>query len=274
MSAGIGSAGQDKKLWILTDLDRGDDIVGQFIPQDVTKTVAGKIEVGESVNKDYPILQWVSGEVEEVSFRAKLWATDSTDSTVEERLVRLETLVRRNSDLKRPPVCNFSWGSLATLMMDCLVKSIGGVAYDEIREDGTLRGASLQITLMRYEAPDWTVTDPSVPEKFTRIRRAKRGDTYESIALDEFGNALLGVLLRQKNPRKPGMLLSDLRPGDGVHVYPEEHLYTLPVVPQFHAFRSGPGYEKAEENRRRLFDLRNRDRYVSFFADTAEDEFL
>jgi hypothetical protein len=274
MSAGIGASGPTNKLWVLTDLDRGDDIVGQFIPQDVTKTVNARIDAGESVNRDYPILQWISGEVEEVSFRARLWATDSTDMTVEERLFRIETLVRRNSDLKRPPICSFSWGVLGTLQMDCLVRSIGGVTYDEVRDDGTLRGASLQITLLRYEAPEWTVTDPSVPEKFTRIRRAKRGDTYESIALDEYGNPLLGVLLRQNNPRTPGMRLADLRRGDGVHVFPEEYLYTLPIVPQFHAFKSGPGYELAEENRRRLFDLRSRDRYVSIFADTVGGEFL
>lgn len=274
MSAGIGGAGPTNKLWILVDLDRGEDILGQFIPQDVTKNVSARIDSGESVNRDRPILQWISGEVEEVSFKAKLWASDSTDLTVEERLLRLENLVRRNADLKRPPVCTFAWGGLETLQMDCLVKSIGGVVYDEIRDDGQLRGASLQITLMRYEAPDWTVTDPTTPEKFTRVRAARRGDTYESIARDEYGDPLLGVLLRQLNPRKPGMPLADLRPKDGVHVYPEEHLYTLPIQPQFHAFRSGPGSEKAEENRRRLFDLRNRDRFLTIFADGAGKEFL
>jgi hypothetical protein len=273
MSAGIGASGPSKKLWLIVDLDRKEDIVGQFIPQSVSKTVAADIAVGKSVNRDYPILQWISGELEEISFQAKLWATDSTDS-VEERLLRLENLVRRNSDLKRPPVCCFAWGGLETLQMDCLVKSIGGVTYDEIRDDGTFRGATLSITLMRYEEVQWKVTDPSVPEKFTRIRRAKRGDTYEALAQDEYGNPLLGVLLRQLNPRTPGMLLADLRPRDPVHVYPEEHLLTLPVQPEFHAFRSGSGYEKAEEVRRALFDRRGRDRYVTVFSDTAGGEFL
>jgi len=275
MSAGIGEAGPSNKLWVITDHDRTEDIVGQFIPQDMTKTVSARIEAGESVNRDYPILQWICGEVEEVTFKAKLWATDCMDTTVEERLARLEGLVRRNSDLKRPPICGFCWGSLGTLqMMDCLVKSIGGVVYDEVREDGSFRGASLQITLLRYEAPDWTVTDPTTPEKMTRIRRAKRGDTYESIARAEYGNALLGVLLRQLNPRTLGMPLATLRVGDGVHIYPEEYLYAMAVQPQFHGFRSGPGNERAEENRRRLLVLRNKDRFMSFFADTADEEFM
>jgi len=272
-NAGIGGLGLDPKLWVLTDLDRGDDIVGQFTPQDLSKTVAGSIAVGESVGLDRPILQWISGEVEEVSFRAKLWAADSEDFTVEDRLVRLETLVRRNSDLGRPPVCNFGLGSLATLRFDCLVRSIGGVTYDEVREDGTLRGVSLTITLLRYEEVDWVVTDPSVPQQFTRVRRARAGDTYETIARDEYGDALLGVLLRQLNPRVPGMPLADLRPNDGVHVFPEDYLRTLRLRPAFHGFRTGPGYEAAEENLRRLLELRNRDRYLAIYADGSPEEF-
>lgn len=267
MSAGIGATGPTSRLWVLVDYDHDFDFVGQFVPQDVTKTVAGRVEAGESVNRDHPILQWVSGEVEEVTFRAKLWAADSEDNAVEERLARLEALCRRNSDLGRPPVCGFSYGVLGTLQMDCLVRSIGGVVYDEVREDGTLRGVSLQITLLRYEAPDWTVTDPSVPERFTRVRPSRRGDTYETVAAEEYGDALLGVLLRQLNPRTPGMPLADLRRGDGVHVFPEEYLRTLEVRPQFHAFRSGSGYEAAETNLRRLLALRARDRYVTDFAD-------
>lgn len=273
MTAGIAAAGYHGKLWILTDLDRGDDIVGQFIPQDVSKTVSANIATGESVNRDYPILQWISGELEEVTFRAKLWAADSTDLTVEDRLVRLETLVRRNSDLKRPPVCSFAWGTLATLRFDCLVKSIGGVTYDEVREDGTLRGVSLSITLLRYEEVDWVVTDPSIPETFTRVRRAKDGDTYESIARDEYGDAQLGVLLRQLNPRTPSRPLADLRRNDGVHVFPEEYLLTLKVQPRFHGFRTGPGYEAAEANVRRVLALRGRDRYLTIFADSGVKEF-
>jgi hypothetical protein len=260
------------KLWVLSDLDRNEDVVGQFIPQDVTKTVSGSIAHGAVTGGQHPILQWVAGDVEIVTFRAKLWAADSTDLTVEDRLERLEGLVKRAADLGRPPVCAFSWGFLGTLTLDCLVKSLGGVTYDEVRPDGSLRGASLTITLERYEAPELTITDPSVPEKFTRVRRARRGDTYESVALEEYGDALLGVLLRQLNPRVPGMQLADLRARDPIHVFPEEYLRTLRIEPKFHAFRSGPGHEAAEERRRALLDLRARDAFTTDLPGLAEPE--
>lgn len=274
--SGVGGQGLDQKLWTLSNMDKPNDkpIVGQFVPQSVTKTVAGDIAQASSVNRDFPILQWTRGELEVVTFAAKLWAKDVEDQTVEQRLVALENLVRRLSDLKRPPICLFTWGSVGTLHMECLVKSIGGVTYDEVRDDGTLRGVSLSITLQRYEEVTLVATDPSKPETFTRIRRAKKGDTYESIALWEFADPELGILLRQLNPRRPGMSLADLSPNDKVHVYPEEYLLTLPIEPEFHAFKSGPGYEAAEERRREMFDARDDDSFVTIFGDTADGEFL
>jgi hypothetical protein len=273
-SAGVGAAGLDLKLWTLSDLDRGVDIVGQFTPQGLRKTVSAGLVQGGSVNRDYPIVQWVRGELEVVTFSARLWAKDSTDLTVSQRLVQLENLVRRASDLKRPPICAFSLGSLATVAIDCLVKSIGGVTYDDVRPDGTLRGATLQVTLWRYEEVTLKATDPSVPASQTRIRRSKRGDTYESVALTEYGDPELGILLRQLNPRRPGMPLADLNPLDPVHVFSEEFLLTLPIEPEFHAFKSGPGNEAAEERRRQIFDARDDDQFTTIYGDTADDEFL
>lgn len=272
MTAGLGGMGPTSKLWVLTDLDRNEDVVGQFIPQDVTKQVGATIAHAPTLNQQYPILQWVGGEVEVVTFKARLWATDATDLTVEDRLERLEGLVKPAKDLGRPPLCAFSWGFLGTLDIECLVKGLGGVTYDEVRDDGSLRGASLTVTLERYVAPELTVTDPSVPERFTRVRRARRGDTYEGIALDEYGDPSLGVLLRQLNPRVAGMLLADLRAKDPVHVFPEEYLRTLPLRPKFHAFQTGVGHEAAEEVRRRLFDLRAADAFVTELPSLATDE--
>jgi hypothetical protein len=267
MAAGTGGQGQSEKLWTLDDLDRNETIVGQFIPQGVTKRLSANIAQSSSMNAQYPILQWISGDLEEITFSAKLWAKDNTDFTVEDRLERLEDLVRRNDDLKRPPVCTFGWGDVASLVIDCLVKSLGGITYDEVRDDGTLRGVTLSVTLVRYEELDFKLTDSSTPETFTRIRRAKKGDTYESVALLEFGDPELGVLLRQLNPRIAGMLLADLRARDPIHVFPEEYLVTLPIEPEFHAFKSGDGYEAAEERRRALFDARGGDSYVTIFSE-------
>lgn len=272
MSDGIGAYGADGKLWTITDLDADEEIVGQFAPQSVVKTLSANIARVESVNQDTPFAQWIAGEASDITFTARLWAKDSTDRTVQDRLNRLELLCRRDPALNRPPICAFSWGSTDAVNKLCLIKSIGQT-FDEIREDGQLRGVTLQVTLEEFAPIEFKATDPTVPEHHTRIRRAKRGDTYESIALDEYGDPLLGVLLRQLNPRTPTMLLADLNPLDPVHVLPEEYLRRFPIQPQFPAFRSGPRFAAAETRRRELIESRGEDRYTLSFRLATDGEF-
>lgn len=281
-TAGIGGVGFDNKLWILTDLDRGEDIVGQFIPQNVTKTVSARYAEVPTLGRQNSILQWLHGVTETITFTAKLWSHHKEDFTVEEKLERLENLVKRQADLPhdgndpkgRPPVCRFQWGFDKTLNFEqCVVESIGGITFDEVRTDGSLRGATLQISLKRYDPVTLKVTDPSKPDSQTRIRLAKKGDTYESIALDEYGNPELGVPLRQLNPRIARMELADLNAQDPVHVFSEDYLLTKPIQPEFHAFKSGRGNELAEARRREIFDDRDGDQFTTYFGDYDVEEF-
>ncbi len=274
MTAGIGGFGARHKLWTLTDLDRKEDIVGQFIAQNVTKNLSAKIANNSSYNSQYPIIQWVGGELETITFTAKFFAHDEKDFSVDDRLDRLEKLTKRNDDLKRIPVCTFTLGDVPSLYIDCLVKSIGGITYDEPRNDGTIRGVTLQITLVRYREVEFKATDPTVPESFTRIRRAKKGDLYEDIALDEYGDPELGILLRQMNPLVPGMDLSELNPKDPIHIFPEEHLLTFDIEPEFHGFARGTDNEAAEQARRDLFIKRGGNSYTTLFSGDVDKDFM
>lgn len=263
MANGVEGFGVNNKLWEIYDTDRKEIIVGQFAPGGLTHNISGNIVSGTNPNSQYPIIQWLSGELEVVSFEVRLWAKDSLDFSIQQRFERLQNLVIRNDDLKRPPICTFTWGNLD---LDCLIRSLRNIRYDDLRNDGTQRGITCQLTLERYEEVTLEATDSSVPDTDTRIRKAKKSDTYESIAQDEYGNAELGVLLRQKNPRKLNMLLSDLNVGDPVHIYSETKLLQLPIEPQFHAFKSGPGNEAAEERRREMFEARSDDKYTTIFG--------
>jgi|GEM_PF-5513214 len=280
MSSGAGGAGYVEKLWSIVDLDRGDFFFGQFVPQSVTKEVSANYAEVPTLGRQNPIMQWLNGVTETLTFTARLWANNA-DESIEERVEKLENLVKRQADLPkegkrpkgRPPVCEFQWGSDRSLKFEyCFVTSLGGVTYDELRPDGSLRGATMSITIKRYDPVTLTVTDPTVPESQTRIRLAKKGDTYESIALDEYGNPELGIPLRQLNPRIARMELADLNPQDPVHVYSEDYLLTTPIQPKFHAFKIGRGNEDAEQRRREMFDDRDGDSFTTVFADYGESE--
>lgn len=281
-TTGGGGSGYKTKKWVLFDKENLEKIEGQFIPQDMTRELSGNIAEVSSVNRQYPILQWISGVNETYTFTARLWAKDSTDSKVSDKLQRLEKLVVPDRNLGRPPVCTFYWGDDPSLAADVLVQSLGGITYDEIlppvkNDRGSpvslLRGVTLQITLRRFVEVDLKLTNPSVKERQTRIRRTRKGDTYESIALDEYGDPSLGVLLRQLNPREPGMDVSDLNTLDPVHAFDETFLLTKQIQPEFAALRSGAENEAAEQMRRDLFELRNKDVFTTVFSDTAKSTF-
>lgn len=272
-NTGIGGIGWRKKLWSLTDLDTGDVFYGQYVAQSLVKNVSANVVSSPVPNRENPIVQWIGGTLETITFTARLWALHSQDTTPEDRVAKLETLVTRQDDLNRIPICTFAIGNISSLTLDCLVTSLGGISYDEPKDDGTLRGATLQITLTKFEEVNFVETNPSIPETFTRIRRAKFGDTYESIAADEYDDAELGILLRQLNPREPGMLLSDLNPKDPVHIFPDSHLLTLEIQPEFPAFREGSEDDLAKAVRREMFELRSDDSFTTHFSDTGTGEF-
>lgn len=273
MSSGIGGRGPSAKIWTLVDLDRNETIEGQFVPQGVTRNVGMVTSSGASLNAPDPFVQFVRGELRTTTFTARIWARDSTEGPlVDDRIRRLEALVERSDDFKRPPVCDFFVGSVETLSMTCVVKSLGGITYDELFDDGSPRGATLQITLEKFVEVELEATDPTKPETFTRRRRAKQGDTYESVALWEYGDAELGVLLRQLNPRVPGMDYADLAVGDEVHIYPEEYLLEQELEPEFHGFKSGSGNEAAEAAVRDLFEARGGSQWLTVFSDSATED--
>lgn len=258
------------KVWTLVDLDRRDVIVGQFEPQNVTRNISMNTAHGGSLGAEDPFTQWLRGELKTTTFTARLFAVDNTaGSNVESMIERLEDLVKRADDLKRPPICDFFVGSIESLTQTCLVKSLGGITYDSAFGDGTNRGATLQITLEKYTEITFKATDPTKPQTFTRQRLARQGDTYEAIALWEYGQPELGVVLRQLNPRLPGMPFADLDKGNPVHIYPEDYLLEQPLEPEWHGFKEDVGAEAATEALRELFAARSGSRWFTNFSDTS-----
>ena len=259
------------KLWTLVDMDRKQTFVGQFIAEGVSRQAASNIAVASSPNRQNPIVQWISGREERITFTAKMWANNE-DESIEDRIDRLEQLRNRQDDLRRPPICMFSLGNVRSMSMEVLVETLGGIQYSELRPDGTPRGVTFQIGLIKFVELPLEPTDPSSPDNMTRVRRAREGDTYESIAASEYGDPELGILLRQENPRTPGMDLADLSPGDGVHIFPETFLRTLLLQPAWHGLRSGPDNEAAEQARRNIFEARSDDGFSTAYADTSASE--
>lgn len=186
----------------LTPLD-GDTSIGtiefQFQPGNPQETVGANWASATAMGRQHPILQYSHGEQQTFTFEARLFARDATEN-IEDKVQALKDSIAPLSSLKRPPRWDFTWGSVIQ-HETVVVQSIGGIQYDQIRPDGTLRGAILNITLLVYRSVDVELSGQPLPSTFYGV--TKSGDQWEDIALREYGDPIMGDLLRRLNPSLP-----------------------------------------------------------------------
>jgi hypothetical protein len=203
--------------WRISSSEIGVDVEGQFtVDQIQINTVGGVYAEISTVNQSHPITQWIRGQQETITLTSELWANDSKDDIVS-KFTNLLRLTRRDDKLCRAPICSFSFGQ--ALSIQCFLEHVSNIGYGPLRPDGTPQRIHFTLTVRNYVPSVVNPTDPSKPESQSRIRQSKTGDTYESIAADEYGDAALGEWLRRWHRYRP-----DLTEGDGVHILTVEYM--------------------------------------------------
>lgn len=241
-----------------SDLRAGTRITGQFTAQQFTHNIGANVPEASGFGRSHPLVQWVGGAAETLSFQARLFSEHSEDFTATDKFELLKLMVKPHDPLKRPPLARFYWGNAIPGGMKCMINSIGGVTYDEIRLDGSIRGLVLNITLKRH-FPFRVIRITTSPVERTPTHIVKDGETYEMIAYRRWGDPMLGVPLRQQNPRFPMQKwapkgIADLVRNETIKLYPRRDLDSVPIKPQCHIF--DPDNQAAADNRRFYFATR------------------
>src|SRR3990172_3389398 len=169
----------------------------QFQPQGPVLNEAASWVSANAQGRDHPILQFARGQQTTITFEAKLFAETITDN-IQDKLDALRASSKQLAPFGRPPVWIFVWGSI--IHETVVVESVGNIRYDAIRQDGSARGVFFAITLLKYVPYDIQLTDPNAPLGGTFFTRARDGDLWEDVALREYGDPLMGDLLRRRNP--------------------------------------------------------------------------
>lgn len=259
---------RDAKLWHLlvqedaptANLRQGDRIYGQFTPQDVSHQLGANVPEAGGFSRTNPLVQWVGGTVETLTFQARLFSEHSEDQTAAKKLAILKKLRESLPPMNRPPIMTFFWGQAFPGGIRCLVESLGGVKYDEIRPDGSLRGVTLSITLKKVTYHNF-VRNVESPVEQTPLHTVREGETYEMIAYRQWGDPLLGVPLRRMNPRFPMERwapsgLADLQPNEQIKMYDRSDLTKEFIKPENHLFNEDD--QVAADIRRYYFQERGR----------------
>lgn len=242
----MGVLPANEARWSLVSQDFGTEILGDFPPVDVVENVSAGWAEQTTLGLDQPILQFIGGRLDTVTFEARVWAkhqglggTGLGRQDVDETVAAIKNTVRRNPELGRPEVYLFSIvskgllrsigaflglkGPDPQLALQVVVRSVGGVRYDRFRGDGSIRGATFSIELARYEPYDVSVLTGEEAESL--VTPTRTGETYEHIALRVHGDPILGEALRRRNPERRVLVEGDL-----VHV-PSSRILRREITP-------------------------------------------
>ena len=277
------------KAWTLTGDDAKNydlEFQGQFAAQGFSEK-GGDASLGEAstINKAAPNFQFLNNSGESVSFTARFYATDSFKN-VKQQIEALRGFKKRDPDLKRPPKFLFTYGT--EIQFTCFVRKVD-FAYDDLRSDGSIRGVIATITLQKLDqtlqGTEAAATSLASQIKFVagvvagaagifsqlkskinipggslhtidRVREVHQGDTFERIAQQEYGDALLGDVLRRTQPAK-----ADLKTGDTIFLVEPTEIHTIDVTPQ-----SVPLKATQENNQLREDFLALRNRKTTIFV--------
>lgn len=248
------------KVWQMRNLDSGQVLQGQFEPENVTRDVGANWGQFTSLNRQNPILQFLNGAQQQVSFDGRFFRDHALDSSPEVKLDMLISWTKIDSSLRRPPIVQF-WVGDGHLQMNCVITGITS-RYGRPDFFGSLRDVVFSVSLLEFTT--YSIDDAEQTD--TRYARARERDYFELLAFEEYGNPLIGDVIRKQHPR-----LQNLLPGDIVRLPSIEGVRTVQVTQTSIPLKTAFGRKDTPQRRLRLqfFDKRS-GAYTSHLLSTAK----
>lgn len=241
------------RTWHMINVDTGETLRGQYEAAGISENVGVTYGEHTSLNRQNAALQFLHGNADTLSFQARIFASHAFQS-VKGELERLKAWTRRQDREARPPIIIF-WIGDASVYIECVIDSLSDISYDRFGFSGEIRGATLTVNLRQYVPFSIEGGEPAE----TRYHRARRRDYYEGLTWREYGNALLGDVIRKRHPTKPHILAGDIIKLPSLAAIRRER-----VTPRSLALQGA--YEKRDtpqrQRLREMLDSRNRT-YVS-----------
>lgn len=235
------------KIWNLRNLDTGQTLQGQFEAQNVVRELGANWGQFTSLNRQHPILQFLTGSAEKVSFEGRFFRNHALDTSPEVKLDMLASWTKIYDAVRRPPVLQF-WVGDGHVMINCVITGIG-VSYKRPDFFGGLRDCTFTVSLLEFST--FSIDDEQ--EVNTRYARARDRDYYELLAFEEYGNPMLGDVIRKDHPK-----LQALESGDIVRLPSIEAVRVVTVTQTSIPLKTAFGRKDTPQKRLRLqfFDKR------------------
>lgn len=226
--------------WIILNTETKESVSGDFPHEGMQRSVGSNIAQITSLNRQNPILQFLNGKTQTISLKSRFRYMDITDKEPVKKLEMLEKWCALDPIVRRPPVCIFSLGTSSGATWQVLIESIE-TEYSQTDFFGTVREVVFTMNLLRYTP--FSIDNTQATD--TRYAHARERDYYEMLAQQEYGNPMLGVVIRQRHPRQLIMV-----PGDIIKLPSVEGVRTS--VPQQQSIQLKDAYSRRDTAARRL----------------------
>lgn len=236
----------DSRTWTLFNIDSQETIKGQFPHEDMTREVGSSWEEINALTRENPIQQFITGELETCELQAQFFRRDITDDSVNERIHKLISWTKVIKDERRPPLLQFAVGDGSAFNETVILKTLSRVTYSQPDFLGGIRQVTFTMLFWRYVP--FTLGDQVSID--TRFHRTARGQYYESIAAAEYGNPLLGDIIRRSDYQTGKPLLI---PGDIVKLPAIEGIRNQKVAPSSTVLKGA--FNKNTPQRRRREEI-------------------
>jgi hypothetical protein len=241
------------KVWNLHNLDSGEILQGQFEAENVGRDIETNWGQFTSLNRQNPILQFLNGSADKVSFDGRFFRNHALDSTPDQKLDLLIAWTRIVPWLRRPPILQF-WVGDGHMMMNCVVTNVK-LTYARPDFFGGMRDVAFSVSLLEFTP--FSLDDAEQTD--TRYARARDRDYFELLAFEEYGNPMIGDVIRKMHAS-----LQSLEPGDVVKLPSIEGVRSKQVKQTSIPLQSGFGREDTPQRRLRLqFFQKRSNKYVS-----------
>lgn len=211
------------RQWILHNLDTGEELMGQFEPEDIGENWSNTYAEKWALNREHAITQFVHGNSDLLTFSGRFFQKNDWDKEPSKKLELLRKWRSRDKRLRRPPILMFWVGDSQIRMPDCVIERITPT-YGRPTVFGGMRDVTFSITLRQWWPYDVKL---GVATGETRYHNVRQQDHYEMLTFREYGKALWGDTIRQRHPTQP-----ELEIGDVVKLPSSEAMRGTRVKPQ------------------------------------------
>ena len=187
------------KAWTLQNTEDGSVMKGQFPAEDVGRDVGANWTEIQALNRQNAFLQFLNGKTDTLSVQSRFFKRDMLDDSPIEKIDKLISWTRLQAGTRRPPLLTFSLGDGLGLQMDVVLVGLSGIKYGMPNALGGIREVSFTMQFLRV-AGRQSATSGEKEVTDTRYHVAKDRDYYEALCLEEYGDPMIGVVIRQRNP--------------------------------------------------------------------------